>query len=333
MARRPCAPRSRYLRTHQDEALRRRAAARAVGCAPRRRSEGARGRPWARRLLLARLWTAAALALLGAFVAAPALAHFSEGTKVRTVIVASGDHGGSRPTTACPHRSCSRLRSPRTPRGKPFTDPFVRAEALSPGVRYRLSLEAISADPEGWKRRLAGAHEWRQGGRPLTAQVLGWRVLGREPGRGFGSAEEARAALASEGARLDPVFGDAVVEVALSLDAAAAGAELSLRAALPPGVTIDNHLRDGRGAGASRVAESQLQEWTTLDGSRFAATRAFVWQGIAHTAEGPDHVLLVVCIALGAGSAWRLARLVTAFTLGHAVTLAVSFLGHVPRAV
>ena len=52
-----------------------------------------------------------------------------------------------------------------------------------------------------------------------------------------------------------------------------------------------------------------------------------------HTAEGPDHVLLVVCIALGAGSAWRLARLVTAFTLGHAVTLAVSFLGRVPQAV
>ena len=272
----------------------------------RQHSGGAWGEARARRLLLARLWTAAALTLFGALFAAPVLAHFSEGTQVRTVVVAR-EEGGLEAYLRVPAPLLfADAVAVAATRSEPFANPFVRVEALGPAVRHRLSLEAIAADPEGWERRLVAAHEWRQSGRPLAARVLGWRVLGREPGRGFGSAEEARAALASEGARLDPVFGDAVVEVALGLDAPAPGAELGLRAGLPPlllppGVTIDNHLRDERGAGASRLVEGQLQEWTTLDGSRLAAARAFVWQGIVHILEGPDHVLLVVCIALGAG--------------------------------
>ena len=51
-----------------------------------------------------------------------------------------------------------------------------------------------------------------------------------------------------------------------------------------------------------------------------------------HILIGADHVLLVVCIAFGAGSARRLALRVTAFTLGHTVTLAAATLGFIPNA-
>lgn len=278
------------------------------------------------------------IAVLAALVwAGPAAAHFSEGTKLRTVIVAPGPDGLTAHLRVPAPLLFADAVAAAAEAGTPFADPFVRAERAGPGLRHRLSIEAIEADPEGFEDRLAAALEWRQNGRPLEARVTAWRVLQRDPREGFGTGEEARASLAAGGARLDPVFGDAVVEMSLALDAPAPGADLTLRSALPAlplpdGVEIDNHLRDERGAGASRVVEGQLTEPVTLGGSGLAAAGAFVRQGVLHIIEGPDHVLLVVCIALGAGLAPRLIWLVTAFTAGHAVTLATSFLGHVPSA-
>ena len=280
---------------------------------------------------------ALAAALLSlAFAASPAAAHFSEGTKLRTLIVAPAEGGLAAHLRIPAPLLFSDAVVDAMERGVPFADPFLRTEPSGPAVRHRLSLEAIAADPEGFERRLAGALEWRQNSRPLAVEVTGWRVLTRAPRGGFGTAAEARASLAREGARLDPAFGEAVVELALRLDAPTPGADLSLRWVLPPlplpeGVAVDNHLRDERGPGASRVVPGQLQDPVTLDGSRLAAARGFVRQGVLHIVQGPDHVLLVACIALGAGLAPRLIGLVTAFTLGHAVTLAASFLGHVPR--
>ena len=279
-----------------------------------------------------------ALALLFALAAAgPAAAHVSENTKVRTIVVAPGEDGLVAFLRVPAPLLFSDAVAASIERGEPFADPFVRTETLGPAVRHRLSLDAVAADPEGFARRLAAAHDWRQTGRPVAAEVTGWRVLGRDPGAGFGTAAEARAAMAQEGARLDPVFGDAVVEIALRLDAPAPGADLGVRSALPPlalppDMAIDNHLRDERGAGASLVVHGQLGDWATLDGSPLAAARAFAWQGVLHILKGSDHVLLVVCLALGAGASRRLLWLVTAFTLGHAITLAASFLGYVPRA-
>ena len=270
-----------------------------------------------------------------ALAAGPAAAHFSEGTKVRTVVVAPAEEGLVAYLRVPAPLLWGDAIAEATERRAPIADPALRAETLGPAIRYRIALDAI--DPGALAERLATAHEWRQNGRPVEATVLDWRILGRDPQTGFGSAEDARAAMAGDGARLDPVFGDAVIEVALALDAPTPGADLVLRAAhpaltLPGGVTIDNHLRDERGAGTSRVVEGQLQEPVTFDGSRLAAAGGFVWQGVLHIVEGPDHVLLVMCIALGAGLAMRLVWLVTAFTLGHAATLAVSFLGYVPQA-
>ena len=275
--------------------------------------------------------------LVAVLLPAAAAAHFSEGTKVRTLVVAHAEDGLAAYLRVPAPLLFADAIAEAAERGAPLADPFLRTETFGPVTRHRLSLEAVEANPGAFAARLADALEWRQNGLPVEARVTGWRILGRDPRAGFGTAEEARAAMAQEGARLDPVFGDAVVEIALALDAPTPETGLTLRAphpalSLPGGVVVDNHLRDERGPGASLVVEGQLGEPVTLGGSRLAAARAFVWQGVLHIVEGPDHVLLVVCIALGAGFAPRLIRLVTAFTLGHALTLAVSFLGSVPRA-
>ncbi|MEM6925731.1 MAG: HupE/UreJ family protein, partial [Myxococcota bacterium] len=57
------------------------------------------------------------------------------------------------------------------------------------------------------------------------------------------------------------------------------------------------------------------------------AWTSFFALGIVHLLEGLDHGLLVVGLALLLGPTWRLLRALTAFTLGHSVTLAVVALG------
>jgi hydrogenase/urease accessory protein HupE len=58
----------------------------------------------------------------------------------------------------------------------------------------------------------------------------------------------------------------------------------------------------------------------------WAVFTSFAASGIHHIAIGPDHILFVVGLLLLGGSIRRLLAIVTAFTLGHSVTLALATL-------
>ncbi len=90
---------------------------------------------------------------------------------------------------------------------------------------------------------------------------------------------------------------------------------------------------------SSRSLELQLRNlsvWSTL--------QRFVVEGVQHILEGYDHLafvsLLLLPIALGRGKqgeraspravAWEIARVVTAFTAAHSLTLALAASGYVP---
>jgi hydrogenase/urease accessory protein HupE len=59
----------------------------------------------------------------------------------------------------------------------------------------------------------------------------------------------------------------------------------------------------------------------------FAVFRAFTASGIHHIAIGPDHVLFVIGLLLLGGSIPRLLAIVSAFTVGHSITLSLATLG------
>ena len=59
---------------------------------------------------------------------------------------------------------------------------------------------------------------------------------------------------------------------------------------------------------------------------RFAVFRNFTASGVHHIAIGPDHILFIVGLLLLGGSLPRLLGIVTAFTAGHSVTLALATL-------
>jgi hydrogenase/urease accessory protein HupE len=65
---------------------------------------------------------------------------------------------------------------------------------------------------------------------------------------------------------------------------------------------------------------------------RWAVLMAFAKSGVQHILIGPDHVLFLIGLLLLGGSWWRLATIVTAFTLGHSVTLSLAALGLVQLA-
>lgn len=90
-----------------------------------------------------------------------------------------------------------------------------------------------------------------------------------------------------------------------------------------------------------------VQQWILSDGdtarTHFAGTAAgglavlgtFIPSGVHHIMIGPDHIAFIVALILLGGTWRRLALVVTAFTLGHSVTLSLAALGIVmlPAAV
>jgi hypothetical protein len=59
---------------------------------------------------------------------------------------------------------------------------------------------------------------------------------------------------------------------------------------------------------------------------RLAVVRTFVLSGIEHILIGPDHILFLIGLLLLGGTLARLALIVTAFTIGHSITLSLAAL-------
>ncbi len=59
---------------------------------------------------------------------------------------------------------------------------------------------------------------------------------------------------------------------------------------------------------------------------RMSVIRTFVVSGIEHILIGPDHILFLIGLLLLGGSVKRLALIVTAFTIGHSITLSLAAL-------
>lgn len=69
-----------------------------------------------------------------------------------------------------------------------------------------------------------------------------------------------------------------------------------------------------------------LQYYSGRPQGRIAVVRTFVASGVEHILIGPDHVLFLVGLLLLGGSISRLALIVTAFTIGHSITLTLAAL-------
>jgi hydrogenase/urease accessory protein HupE len=74
------------------------------------------------------------------------------------------------------------------------------------------------------------------------------------------------------------------------------------------------------------ASDSRFEHFAGTTQGRWAVVRSFVVSGVEHILIGPDHLLFLLGLLLLGGSVWRLATIVTAFTLGHSVTLSLAAL-------
>jgi hydrogenase/urease accessory protein HupE len=74
------------------------------------------------------------------------------------------------------------------------------------------------------------------------------------------------------------------------------------------------------------VNDSRFEHFAGTAQGRWAVVRTFVVSGVEHILIGPDHLLFLLGLLLLGGSLARLAAIVTAFTLGHSVTLSLAAL-------
>jgi hydrogenase/urease accessory protein HupE len=72
---------------------------------------------------------------------------------------------------------------------------------------------------------------------------------------------------------------------------------------------------------------TRVDFFTGTPQGKLAVLTSFVGSGIHHIAIGPDHLLFIIGLLLLGGSIPRLLAIVTAFTAGHSLTLALATLG------
>ncbi len=84
-----------------------------------------------------------------------------------------------------------------------------------------------------------------------------------------------------------------------------------------------------RYAGVLRADAPSIELPVPAGGSAWRVARSHLGLGVKHIATGADHLLFVLGLVLLARGVGPLVRTVTAFTLGHSVTLALATLGFV----
>jgi hydrogenase/urease accessory protein HupE len=150
----------------------------------------------------------------------------------------------------------------------------------------------------------------------------------------------ARLALEADGRALPweiagarPLGDRFAVELAWRVPNAPSAGRLTIRAALfpydPNHQTFVNVYENDRLTRQEilSAARTSADVYTGTRQGKIAVFRAFVASGIRHIAIGPDHILFIIGLLLLGGGARRLLLIISAFTLGHSVTLSLATLG------
>jgi hydrogenase/urease accessory protein HupE len=113
---------------------------------------------------------------------------------------------------------------------------------------------------------------------------------------------------------------------------AASGGSIAVRARLfqydPLHQTFLNVYEDGslRQQMVFNAADDERTYYRGTVKGTLAVVGTFVPSGVRHILIGPDHILFLVGLLLLGGGGWALVRIVTAFTIGHSITLTLAAL-------
>ena len=130
-----------------------------------------------------------------------------------------------------------------------------------------------------------------------------------------------------------PVADRSAIELTWHVPDARAVGRLTVRCALfpydPNHQTFVNLYENGRLVRQEILnsTRNSLEFYTGTRQGAVAVFKTFTASGIHHIAIGPDHILFIVGLLLLGGTVRRLLLIISAFTLGHSITLSLAALG------
>ena len=221
------------------------------------------------------------------------------------------------------------------PEAVPFT-----TNAIDDGnIVHFVDPEEIQRDPNGLAQFLEHGLVIEVENKKINGliELMAIYRIGDEPS--FATLNEAKEALKITTNLINfdgPLFvGDALVDVEIKYLIEEPFESYTVSSKLNPGLdgqegTANLIIDYGPGHPQVYRARGLLASPIEITRSRFAGTVTFIKEGVHHIIEGLDHVLFVICLALGAASFRPLLLRVTGFTIGHSLTLGVGFFGYFP---
>lgn len=287
--------------------------------------------------LVGAVWMAGVLAIALAS-SNPARAHFDLEANVRIVHV---EHlsTGLRVYIRLPAPYAVAAATPDDPdRIYESVSHFVSTEDEGGRTNHRLIPDAYAAAARAIGDIIADGHQISVDGTRLSPADVQVKLRLVDEAPAFSNLAEAQDAFDDRDnitSVVGPLVGAVLVDASLFYPTNGSALEYTFGSTLVPGVAgqdeTQNLLADHL-SGTTKLYQAigTLAEPITVSRSSVSSMSTFVHQGVIHIVEGIDHVLFVLCLALGAtkisGLLWR----VTGFTIGHSVTLSLGFFGFVP---
>ncbi|WP_170578191.1 HupE/UreJ family protein [Ruegeria arenilitoris] len=279
------------------------------------------------------------LAVLVGLLCQPALAHFNLNQNVRVHHVTHSEEGLDVYLRMPLSYLVAELVGSEGQDGLPVPAPYTYNQIEDGALMHYLDQAALLSDPDRLAILAADTVNLSAMGQLQPATVMSMRLypLGSEPG--FATLAEAQDATTAGDVYPTAVgetyVGDVMLDLHIRYAAGPVGTYSMSHRSNPglPGQDETANLILDYNNGQIRTfrATGLMHDPITISGSATAAASTFVVEGIRHILEGPDHVLFVLCMIIGALNLKSLLARVTGFTLGHTVTLILGFFGIAPN--
>lgn len=218
--------------------------------------------------------------------------------------------------------------------------PYIVARKESGHVFYYADQARLRADPLGAGALVAAGHVVTLDGRAVAPRLLSAAAHARGQVPPFATLEQARRAAGAPsfpGHLPDIEAGNVLLDVAVLYPGVRGGAEFGFASTLDAGPLSEAPVRNifvshAGGKATHYASDGLLGSPVTINPPLLRAVREFVAAGAAHILEGFDHLLFVVCLVLADLRLRPVALKISAFSVGHSLSLAAGFYGWLPAA-
>ncbi len=222
--------------------------------------------------------------------------------------------------------------------GNPIPAPFTYNRVEQDSLKHYLDLAKIRNAPVEFAAIATGGVRIETEGALLKPEIVNMRLHSALQQPPFATLEEAKISLSGdtpESVVEDVYVGETVTDLQLRYIHDRPVNSYRLSFSWNPGLELQDETANlllDHFPGETRVFRFTgiLNEPVDITNSAMAAFATFTVQGIIHIIKGWDHLLFVICLAIGAATLTGLLWRVTGFTVGHTITLIAGFWGYAP---